>query len=92
MIYFITPIGSVFSQVKLELQQLERSNTTNTDVMLLEAFSSITPENCEKMMHETGIRKHISNHLHTFNNTGMHILHLSKKVYEVMTKCFPSVQ
>ena len=49
------PIESAFSKVKLELQQLERNNTTNTDILLLEAFTSITPENCTQWIHETGI-------------------------------------
>ena len=31
--YLITPIESVFFEVKMELQQLQRNNTTNTDIM-----------------------------------------------------------
>ena len=51
------PIESAFSKVMLELQQLERNNTMDTDILPLEAFTSITPENCKKWIHETGIYK-----------------------------------
>jgi len=50
------PIESAFSKVKLELQsELERPNTTDTETLLLQAFTSITPQNCRNWVYETGI-------------------------------------
>ena len=49
-------IESAFSNIKLELQcELERPNTTDTETLLLQAFTSITPQNCRNWVYETGI-------------------------------------
>ena len=48
------PIDSAFLKVKLELQsELERPNTM--EILLLQAFTSLTPHNCRNWVHETGI-------------------------------------
>ena len=53
----LNPIESAFSKVKLELQQseLENDDTTDIETLLLQTFTSITPENCKNWVYETGI-------------------------------------
>ena len=53
----LNPIESAFSKVKLELQQSELENhgiaVTDVETLLLQTFTSITPENCKNRIHET---------------------------------------
>jgi len=84
------PIKSAFSKVKLELQQseLERYNTTYTDILLLQPFTSITPDNCTNWIYETSKDTLWCT---PFNySTGMHVffIDISMEVYVVMTECF----
>ena len=51
----LNPIESAFSKVKLELQQLEEDPTADIEMLLLQAFTTITPENCRSWICETGI-------------------------------------
>ena len=60
------PIESAFSKVKLELQQSELENhgtaVTDIETLLLQTFTSITPENCKNWIYETGVYKYTCNH------------------------------
>ena len=51
----LNPIESAFSKVKLELQQLEEHPTADIEMLLLQAFTTIAPENCRSYICETGI-------------------------------------
>ena len=57
----LNPIESAFSKVKLELQQSELENhgtaVTDIETLLLQTFTSITPENCKNWIYETGVYK-----------------------------------